>query len=428
MDSIKPSLEGRTLWIPRMSHSAPRLLSAVFRSCGIDARACEVTTPEAMELGLLHTDGEECYPTQVTLGDFLHVLESHPADETAFLMPTADGPCRFGQYSHFLHTRLADLGHANIPILAPSSKDGYDAFGEACTIHPLTTVRLLWRGVVAGDILRKMLLKTRPYETEPGLADQAFEQALSCMEAALEAPFTSAKKQLRAMVETLETCRDLFRAVPADYTKGKPLIGIVGEIFCRLNAFSNHDACRDIEAAGGECWLSDIAEWVWYTNWGTEEKLRQSGKRFSLTMFGTKLKHALQRRDEQALLAPFADEFIGYEEPHDIHHEILQPAWDYLPADGCIGEMVLSTGKAAYLHKKGADGIIDISPFGCMNGIITEAIYPDLSADHGHMPIRNFYFDASSSTLERDLEIFMELAQTYQRRKPFARRYPPTFS
>ena len=46
-----------------------------------------------------------------------------------------------------------------------------------------------------------------------------------------------------------------------------------------------------------------------------------------------------------------------------------------------------------YLAKKGADGVIDISPFTCMNGIVCEAIYPKLSRDLGGIPIRNFYFD-----------------------------------
>jgi len=39
--------------------------------------------------------------------------------------------------------------------------------------------------------------------------------------------------------------------------------------------------------------------------------------------------------------------------------------------------MVLNVGKAVYLAKKGAAGIIDISPFTCMNGIVCEAIYPN---------------------------------------------------
>jgi hypothetical protein len=43
------------------------------------------------------------------------------------------------------------------------------------------------------------------------------------------------------------------------------------------------------------------------------------------------------------------------------------------------------------------------------------------------MPIRNFYFDSTSSNMERDLDIFMELAQSYRRRKKNSRRYPLCF-
>ena len=37
--------------------------------------------------------------------------------------------------------------------------------------------------------------------------------------------------------------------------------------------------------------------------------------------------------------------------------------------------MTLSVGKAIYLYNKGADGIIDISPFTCMNGIVSRKRY-----------------------------------------------------
>ena len=90
--------------------------------------------------------------------------------------------------------------------------------------------------------------------------------------------------------------------------------------------------------------------------------------------------------------------------------------------------MVLSTGKSIYLHGKGADGIIDISPFTCMNGIVTEAVYPAVSRDLDGMPIRTFYFDGTQSDMERDIGIFLELARTYQRRKKPVRRYPACFT
>jgi predicted nucleotide-binding protein (sugar kinase/HSP70/actin superfamily) len=106
---------------------------------------------------------------------------------------------------------------------------------------------------------------------------------------------------------------------------------------------------------------------------------------------------------------------------------VLEAARPYLPADGAFGEMVLNVGKAICLARRGADGIIDISPFSCMNGIVSEAVYHSVSREHDGIPIRNFYFDATSSNMERDLDIFMELAEEYRKRKKKPRRFPRCF-
>jgi hypothetical protein len=52
-----------------------------------------------------------------------------------------------------------------------------------------------------------------------------------------------------------------------------------------------------------------------------------------------------------------------------------------------------------------------------MNGIVCEAIYPQLSRDLGGIPIRNFYFDGTQSDLDRDLGVYMELARSYRKRR-----------
>jgi len=421
----KDKLAGRTVWIPRMTHIGARLMAAVFRSVGIDAHSTPPSNEKTLELGGLYTSGEECYPEKVTIGDFLRIIHApdFDPDKTAFFMPTAEGPCRFGQYGPYLRTVLDEMGYTQVPVLSPTSKNSYDGMGD----HSKTMIRFLWRGLVGGDILRKMLLKTRPYETAKGESDKAYEAASQILEKVCETPGLSAAENLSRIAEALKQGRDLFHKVPARYTKDRPLIGVVGEIFCRMNTFSNYDAIRKIEAHGGEAWLSDVTEWVWYTNWSQKSLLRRDGKTFSFTMLGAVLKNAIQKRDEHALLAAFHDDFAGYQEPHDVYEEVLKPAWPYLPADGALGEMVLSVGKGIYLHNKGADGIIDISPFSCMNGIVSEAVYHAVARDYDDLPIRNFYFDSSSSNMERDLDIFMELAESYRKRKKKNRTYPAFF-
>ncbi|MGC9455102.1 MAG: hypothetical protein ACP5HU_09590 [Phycisphaerae bacterium] len=423
--TTKNQLQGRTLWIPPMTYVGARLAAAVFRGVGIDARITPPSDERTLELGGLYSSGEECYPQKVTIGDFLRVIHSEDFDpnKTAFFMPIAEGPCRFGQYAPYFKQVLGELGYEDIPVVSPSSKNSYDGMGE----HGSDMIRTLWRGLVASDVLRKMLLKTRPYETRKGAADEAFEHGIELVEEVLEARDLSSGQRIDQLVDALIRSRDVFRSVPARYSKDRPLIGVVGEIFCRLNTFSNYDAVRKIEAHGGEAWMSDVTEWIWYTNWSQQYLLKRDGRTISLEMLGAKIKNAVQRRDEHKLLEPFTEEFVGYEEPHDVYEEVLEPAWPYLPADGALGEMVLSIGKSIYLYKKGVDGIIDISPFSCMNGIVSEAVYHRVSEDHDSLPIRNFYFDSTTSNMERDLDIFMELAQSYRKRKQKPRRYPAYF-
>lgn len=339
------------------------------------------------------------------------------------MMPTTEGPCRFGQYAPFIRKVFSDLGYPEVVIVSPTSGDGYqttDGVG-ACLI------RTAWRAVVTSDILRKLLLKTRPYERTPGDADAAYHDSLRGLCAALERPGLGSRAQLRVLLDTLHRIRDRFRALPARYERGRLLIGIQGEIFCRMEEFSNDQLIRCLEACGGEAWLSDIAEWVWYCNNDQERCLRRDGRRLSFAMLEAKLRDRVQHADEAALRAPCVEDFRGYDEPEGIEI-ILHAAEPYLPQSGAAGEMVLSAGKVDYFFRRGVDGIIDISPFSCMNGIVSEALYPRQSQEHAGLPIRNFYFDGKGRDLTSELEIFLELARAYQQEKPHPRRYPPCFT
>jgi predicted nucleotide-binding protein (sugar kinase/HSP70/actin superfamily) len=417
-------LSGKIVYVPTMGEGSPEAFAAAFRWLGVQAKTTPPSDERTRELGGKFTTGDECYPAKVTVGDFLRVIEQPGFDpaHTAFFMPTAEGPCRFGQYAPFLRKILSDAGYGDVQVLSPTSRNGYADLGDIATPFQ----RAAWRVLVCADILRRALLKTRPYETTPGTADRAFQESIQDLCGTIEASCADMGCQLRSLVAAMTRGRDRFRRVPALYDPEIPLIGVVGEIFCRLNTFSNEDLIRKLESYGAEGWLSQIAEWVEYTNAEQKRKLRLTGRNVSLAMVKTHVRSRIQHADEKALIEPFEEEFVGYEEPPI--EEILELAWPYLPTGGALGEMVLSVGKAAYLAKHGADGIIDISPFTCMNGIVSEAIYPKLSKDFGGIPIRNFYFDGTQSDLDRDLGIYMELARSYREKKPYKRHYPAYFA
>ncbi len=414
------SLKGRTVYIPRMSYEAARMTAAAFEAIGVEAEILPEFDSRTFELGKQYTSGDECFPQQVTLGGCLKVLErnSSISHKIAFLMPTAGGPCRFGQYAPFLRKVFQDLGCPEVLVFSPASESGYNELGESGPGF----IRLAWRSIVAADILRKLLLKTRPYEQVSGTTEEVFCECLDRLCQVIAERKTNSKKHLARLLEALIQTRSRFRAIPQAGDRSKPLIGIVGEIYCRLDQDANEEIIKTIEAQGGEAWLSDISEWVWYVNFEETEIIRREHGLFSRRMLLSTIKHRCQRSDEHAMMNIFKEDFTGYEEPAHIQ-EILRRSLPYLPYHGAIGEMTLNVGRSIYLYEKGVDGILDVSPFTCMNAIVSEAVYPRVSTHHDNIPIKVFYFDGSQYDWGRDVGIFLELARSYQRRKHRTRHH-----
>jgi predicted nucleotide-binding protein (sugar kinase/HSP70/actin superfamily) len=419
------SLAGRNLYIPRMSVEGASVFAAAFRAYGVNGRLVPPGDARSLDLARQYTFGEECYPEIVTLGSFLKVIDDRDfkPERTAFLLPTANGPCRFGQYRQILQEVLEQKGLHEVMVVSPTSANGYEGMGD----YASDLARLGWWALVCGDALRKLLLQTRPYERNAGETDRVHAESLDALCSVIEVEAMQLKEKFQAIIDVMDQIGRRFAAIPADYIKDKPLVGVIGEIYCRLDDFANSQLIRRIEKFGGETWLASIAEWFWYTNFMHKHDLKLAGRTISKEMLGVVIKNKFQENDERKLLEPLGYRFEGYGEPHSIAR-MLEPAKPYLPYWGSLGEMVLNVGGAIHLYEAGADGVVDISPFTCMNGIISEAIYPRVSQDHDGMPIRSFYFDGTEGDYDRDVEIFLELASTYMRRKKKTRRYPTHFT
>jgi len=413
-------LTGRRVFVAPMADGSARAFAACFRAHGIDAEVTPPSDQRTLEVGSRFTSGDECYPAKITAGDYLKVLERPGVDpaQVAFFMPTAGGPCRFGQYAPFLRQVLDENGYPDTAVVSTNADGSYGDLGVGPQF-----IRSGWRALVAGDILRKLTLLHRPHELEAGAADAAHEASLDDVCGTIERSPVEPAPQLDALRGAIARARDRFRRVPGRRDPSRPLIGVVGEIFCRLNTFSNDNLVRRLEAQGAEVWMSDVTEWIWYVNADHIRKLRLRHRLLTLEHLVARLRHHVQRRDEVRLLEPVRGDFRGMEEPEV--GEVLAAARPYLPATAAFGEMVVNAGRVVELAHRGVDGIVDISPFTCMNGIVCEAIYPRLSRDLGGLPIRNFYFDGTQSDLDRDLGVFLELARAHRQRKRWPRAVPP---
>ena len=87
-------------------------------------------------------------------------------------MPSADGPCRFGQYNLLQRLVLNRLGYGDAAILSPSSRNAYQGLGFRARLN-------FWEAVLCGDLLYKAVCKVRPYEIQPGHTDAVAKEEVA---------------------------------------------------------------------------------------------------------------------------------------------------------------------------------------------------------------------------------------------------------
>jgi len=383
------------MYLPRMTEHAFGL-AAAFRACGVDARVMDETDEEALALARRHVSGKECYPCIVTTADMLKVCHAPGFDprRAAFFMPSGNGPCRFGQYNVFQRMVLEKAGFPHVAIFSPEQSESlYEEVGVVGSAF----ARRSWEAVVAIDLLTKCLHETRPLEVHQGRSDSLHKDYLARVCLSVE------KNQ--DLMPVLEDMRRDFEAVPRSGEQ-KPLIGIVGEIFVRSNAFSNEHLVRAVEALGGRVWLAPMDEWIYYVAAMARRRALRSRK----------FKHLLQVRIkdfvQKRISHRFEGVFQGFLEtaPELPVGEVLALAKPYLHVS-FEGEAILSVGKAVDMCRQGAAGIINAMPFGCMPGTVATALLHPVTERFGVPSICMPYDGSGSPTLGLTLETFVEQAK-----------------
>jgi predicted nucleotide-binding protein (sugar kinase/HSP70/actin superfamily) len=369
-------VRARKVWIPPMHTVSARLFAAAFRGDGWPAEALPPEDVEAHQLVRSLVRGAECLPTSLTIGAFVKKMREpgmNPAEHLLF-MPTAVGPCRFGQYAS-LHRMILDrIGMKDTPVLSPSSYNTY--LGLDGDLR-----RRLWHAIIIGDSLFKAGCRLRPYEREKGAVDAVIAAALERFEAAFE----TRADPMPAFHETIAA----LKAIPVHRVR-KPLVGVVGEIYIRSNTFANQNVIGAIEAFGGEAWLAPLSEWIHYTAHMEHHNYKSGKWAFSLFKWGkSALATRLMMRDEDAYL-DVATPVNGDRREPPVEASIMEGN-KYVPLE-FEGEAILTTGRAVGFMRDGAALVVNCSPFGCMPGTITTGIFQRITHELG-VPVINMFYD-----------------------------------
>ncbi len=354
--------------IPRMGVAA-EVVAACFRGAGLDAEALPMPDREAVRLGRRHTSGKECLPMCVTLGSLLQHLEREDAKNKrfVFLMPRATGPCRFGVYNLLHRIVVERLGmQDNVRIWSPSDTDYFEGLPQGFRI-------LLCAGVAAADFLHQALLDVRPVETRKGAANEIFGRYFDRLLRHLaqtaagdlsraSALWEVARAELFGLRDFLASAGREFAAVRS--RRAVPTVLVVGEIYVRLDPFSNDFVIDKLEQRGLRARLAPTFEWLEYT----EECNLEDAGRYAVSQ---RIVAFVQKRIAD-LVYSFLAQPLGWH-PRPVVPEILSAGADYV-RPRLRGEAVLTVGGPVLEWRAhDIDAVVSVGPLECMPNKIAEA-------------------------------------------------------
>ncbi|MCK5573276.1 MAG: CoA activase, partial [Bacteroidetes bacterium] len=281
-------LSGRNerLLIPYMGPGS-EAVAAVFRGIGLNAEHLPAPDEQSLRLGRRYTSGKECLPMPITLGSLLQRLErATDGERFVYLMPSSDGPCRFGVYNLLNQIVLERLGWRDrVRIWSPKDTGYFDEL-------PVGIEMLMFAGIMGSELLLQAMLDVRPVERVHGEAQRLFDryhlQLVERLEMGARGDLTLGPA-LRAVISgTLFGVSDLLNRAGEEFAAlrgpGKlPIVELTGEIYVRAVAFSNDFLIEKLEARGLRVHLTPVSEWISYCGYARRRQKRRNrlANRFS---------------------------------------------------------------------------------------------------------------------------------------------------
>ncbi len=267
----KTDRKDKVVLIPNTSHAFCRLMSVAFEGQGLRTVPLEIGREEAIRLGKQYVHNDICFPAQIVIGEALAALRSGKYDPDKVAVGTGKyvGDCRLTHYEALLRKALDDAGYPQVPIITNDDVDFHNVHpGFKMNVRAALRVAFTLPMI---DALEELLRKMRPYETELGAADRAFDEALDLLMEGLRG------KSLRSLKRGFTQAIDVMKKVPYDRTNRKPQVLIVGEYLLNFHPGANHDVELYLERNGLEvieARMTDVIRKTYFYQHAQEKEYR----------------------------------------------------------------------------------------------------------------------------------------------------------
>ncbi|WP_105614420.1 2-hydroxyacyl-CoA dehydratase [Vallitalea okinawensis] len=400
----KEMRQTHTILAPQMSPMHFDFIEEAFNNSGYRVEILPSVDRGAIDEGLKYVNNDACYPTIIVIGQMMKALKSGKYDlnNVSLVMSQTGGGCRASNYIGFIRKALKDADLEHIPVISINASGLESNPGLKYTPALLNRAMI---GLVYGDLLMRVLYRTRPYELEKGSANKLYEKwKVKALENVANNSLSDFNKNVKAIVKE-------FDKLPINDIV-KPKVGIVGEILVKYHPTANNELVDVLEAEGAEVCVPDLIDFVLYCAYNQNFKYDHlAGKKKSKniangTIWGIELYRKTMRK---------ALEKSKRFNPPSYIHEKAEHAEELLSIGNQTGEGWFLTGEMVELVKHGVANIVCVQPFACLpNHVVGKSMIKPIKKRYPEANIVAIDYDPGASEVNQLNRVKLMMSVAYR--------------
>ena len=394
-----------TLLAPEMSPMHFQFIEPAVRNLGLNAIILDNNGPSVIEEGLKYVNNDSCYPAIIVIGQIISALKSgkYDVDNTSVLMSQTGGGCRATNYIALLRKALKYAGFEKVGVVSVNAS-GVEVNGLE-EYFSLKLVSQIIIGMIYGDLLMKLLLRTRPYEKIEGSCEELYHKWVDiCKKSVVEGSVFSHKNNIKNMIKE-------FDAIELEDIV-KPKVGLVGEILVKFNPIANNDLIGILEKEGAEAVVPEMANFFLAAAYNNLYKYKNLEGNIKSAILGKSIVSMIELL--QHSYNKYLRESKRFHPPMKID-KLAKKTQEFVSVGNQTGEGWLLPGEMIELIENGCPNIICMQPFGCLpNHIIGKGVIKGIKKKYPNANIVPIDYDASASTVNQLNRIKLMLSTAFK--------------
>lgn len=349
-----------TILAPQMAPIHFNFLEKAFQSENYNLKILKDVNEEIIEEGLKYVNNDSCYPSIIVVGQLMKAINSgnYDTNKLAVIISQTGGGCRATNYIAFIRKALKDANMDHIPVISLNA--GGLEKNSGFKLNP-RLIKKLTMALLYGDLLSKVVLKTRPYEKVNGSVNELYSKWKNIALDSLE------KGKLKNFKTIIGEIINDFDSIELREVK-KAKVGIVGEILVKFHPGANNNIIDFLEKEGVEVIMPGLTEFILYSSYNSvvKEKLLYESKISSFIAKSVIKYFEFFRKDIKKAL----ENSKRFSPPTSIDN-LAKKASKILSLGHQTGEGWLLTSEMVNLIEEDIKNIACIQPFACLPNHIT---------------------------------------------------------